>query len=110
MNRSRAVGGATRSGEPSRELRTPAKTPLIDIADIRRALALADFDAAAARQRMAPVPRGWQKRNSPPKRAAVMILLFPHQDGRLHVVLTLRNAGLRGHSGQVSFPRRPARS
>ena len=79
-------------------------TRLIDIADIRRALALANFDAAAARRRMAPVPRGWQKRNSPPKRAAVMILLFPHQDRRLHVVLTLRNAGLRGHSGQVSFP------
>ena len=79
-------------------------TPLIDIADIRRALALTDFAVATARQRMAPVPRGWQKRNSPPKRAAVMILLFPNQDGRLHVVLTLRNAGLRGHSGQVSFP------
>ena len=65
---------------------------------------LAEFDAAAARQRMAPVPRGWQKRNSPPKRAAVMILLFRHHDNRLHVVLTLRNVGLRGHSGQVSFP------
>ncbi len=76
----------------------------IDIADIRRSLALVDFDVAAARQRMAPAPRGWQKRNSPPKRAAVMILLFLHQDSRLHVVLTLRNAGLRGHSGQVSFP------
>ncbi len=33
-----------------------------------------------------------------------MLLLFHDNEQRLHVVLTLRHAGLRGHSGQVSFP------
>lgn len=65
---------------------------------------MADFDSAAAQQRMAPVPRGWQKRVAPPKRAAVMILIFQADDEGLRTVLTLRSAGLRGHSGQISFP------
>lgn len=33
-----------------------------------------------------------------------MILIFPAADDRLHTALTLRATGLRGHSGQVSFP------
>lgn len=33
-----------------------------------------------------------------------MVLLYHDDDERLSVVLTLRHAGLRGHSGQVSFP------
>ncbi len=77
---------------------------LITFDHLRRVLALHDFDAALARQRMAPVPRGWQKRNGPPKPAGVLILVYPEMDGRLHTVLTLRQADLRGHSGQVSFP------
>ena len=68
------------------------------------ALALDDFDSAAARQQMAPVPRGWQKRETPPTSAAVMIVIFADLQERLKLVLTLRNAALRGHSGQVSFP------
>ncbi len=71
---------------------------------VSRALALKDFDSAAALRRMAPVPRGWKKRDYPPNQAAVMILIFTADDGGLHTVLTLRTAGLRGHSGQVSFP------
>lgn len=77
---------------------------LIDFKHLDQALDLPDFDSFAARQRMAPVPRGWQKRDNPPRRAAVMILVFPDRDDKLNLVLTLRRADLRGHSGQVSFP------
>lgn len=78
--------------------------PLISIEDVGRAVALRDFDSAAALRLMAPVPRGWQKRDVPPQPAAIMILVFSADDATLHTVLTLRTAGLRGHSGQVSFP------
>jgi len=77
---------------------------LITFDDVRRAVQLTDFNFGEAQQQMSPVPRGWQKRDTPPKQSAVLILLYPEIDDRLHVVLTLRNAGLRGHSGQVSFP------
>ncbi len=77
---------------------------LINLAHVRGALALQDFDPARARKRMAPAPRGWRKRESAPTQAAVMVLLFRDDQERLHTVLTLRQAGLRGHSGQVSFP------
>ena len=77
---------------------------LINFDHVAAALALDSFDAAAARQRMAPVPRGWQQRDTPPTPAAVLILIFADARQRLQLVLTLRNAGLRGHSGQVSFP------
>lgn len=77
---------------------------LINFDHIGRALALECFDAIAARQRMAPKPRGRQKRDDPPHPAAVLILIFPAADDRLHTALTLRATGLRGHSGQVSFP------
>lgn len=77
---------------------------LINLAHARGALALPDFDPAHARKRMAPAPRGWRQRESAPTQAAVMVLLFQDGEQRLHAVLTLRQAGLRGHSGQVSFP------
>ncbi|MDE2819927.1 MAG: CoA pyrophosphatase [Chloroflexota bacterium] len=77
---------------------------LINLVHVRRALALRDFDSRRARQVMSPVPRGWRKRESAPAQAAVMVLLYHDNQERLHVVLTLRQAGLRGHSGQVSFP------
>ncbi len=71
---------------------------------LRQAAELAPFDSGAARMRMAPKPRGWQKRDEAPQPAAVMILISPAASGQLRTVLTLRAAGLRGHSGQVSFP------
>jgi 8-oxo-dGTP pyrophosphatase MutT (NUDIX family) len=77
---------------------------LITIEHVSRAVALKGFNSVAARQVMAPVPRGWQKRDYPSSAAAVLILIFATDEDRLNVVLTLRNAGLRGHSGQVSFP------
>ncbi len=76
----------------------------INFHDLRRALQLNGFDARAAQRQMAPVPRGWEKRAGYPKQAAVMVLIFADAAARLHLVLTLRNADLRGHSGQVSFP------
>ena len=76
----------------------------ITFCNLRRALQLDRFDARAAQRLMAPAPRGWEKRSGPPKQAAVMILVFADAVGRLHSALTLRNADLRGHSGQVSFP------
>lgn len=87
--------------------RQPQVNPVsdnINFHDLRRALQLSGFDAWAAQRQMAPVPRGWEKRAGPPKQAAVMILVFADANDRLHSVLTLRNADLRGHSGQVSFP------
>ena len=77
---------------------------IVSFDHVTAALELADFDSAEARQRMAPAPRGWQKRDTPPTPAAVMIVIFADELGRLNLVLTLRNAELRGHSGQVSFP------
>lgn len=77
---------------------------LITYDHIQQAVDLADFNFGEAQQRMSPVPRGWTKRDHPPKQAAVLILLYREVDERLNIVLTLRNAGLRGHSGQVSFP------
>lgn len=81
-----------------------AMTGLVNFDHIKAALELRDFDSAKARQPMTPAPRGWQKRDSPPALAAVMILIFADERQRLKLVLTLRNAELRGHSGQVSFP------
>lgn len=76
---------------------------LITVDHIQQAVDLTDFNFDEAHQRMSPLPRGWEKRDIPPKQAAVLILLYPEVDDRLNVVLTLRNKGLRGHSGQVSF-------
>jgi 8-oxo-dGTP pyrophosphatase MutT (NUDIX family) len=77
---------------------------LITFDHVDRAIALADFDVNLVIQQMAPRPRGWQKHDTPPKQSAVLILLYSDAEDRIHVVLTLRHAGLRGHSGQVSFP------
>ncbi len=77
---------------------------MITFDHVHQALTLQNFMSAEARQRMAPVPRGWQTRDTPPKPAAVMILIYVAADLRLQLVLTLRNPNLRGHSGQVSFP------
>ncbi|MDE2747529.1 MAG: CoA pyrophosphatase [Chloroflexota bacterium] len=77
---------------------------LIGFEHVSQAVALTDFEFVAARQIMAPAPRGWQKRDRAPSPAAVLILITVSDDDRLQTVLTLRNAGLRGHSGQVSFP------
>lgn len=59
-----------------------------------------------AQLRMAPRPRiGWDPHHFPDglREGAALILVYP-LDGHPHVLLTLRAAGLRMHTGQVSFP------
>jgi 8-oxo-dGTP pyrophosphatase MutT (NUDIX family) len=40
----------------------------------------------------------------PAREAATLLLLYPAADGELHVPLTVRNAALRAHAGEVSLP------
>ncbi|HEC23526.1 MAG TPA: hypothetical protein ENI95_11495, partial [Chloroflexi bacterium] len=62
----------------------------LTLEDVRRALALRDFDVLAAWQRMAPRPRPLQRppdREGNAKPAGVLILLYP-LNGVLTFVLT----------------------
>ena len=55
---------------------------------------------------MAPRPRvGWDPHRFPDglRDGAALLLVYPI-DGSAHVLLTVRAAGLRQHTGQVSFP------
>jgi 8-oxo-dGTP pyrophosphatase MutT (NUDIX family) len=59
-----------------------------------------------AQLRMAPRPRiGWDPHRFPDglREGAALLLVYPI-DGHPHVLLTVRAAGLRQHTGQVSFP------
>lgn len=58
-----------------------------------------------AHLRMAPSMRNHELRNreDEPVRSAVLVLLKPDPTG-LSVLLTLRSAALRSHTGQISFP------
>jgi 8-oxo-dGTP pyrophosphatase MutT (NUDIX family) len=59
-----------------------------------------------AQLRMAPRPRiGWDPHRFPDglREGAALLLVYP-VDGNPHVLLTVRGAGLRKHTGQVSFP------
>lgn len=59
-----------------------------------------------AQLRMAPQPRvGWDPLKFPEgaRDGAALLLVYPH-DETLHVALTVRGAGLRNHTGQVSLP------
>lgn len=82
----------------------------IDLDDVRAALALSEFDHEAAHARMTPLPermKVYQQRRTPPREAAVLVLIHPERAApmaRLLVVLTRRLDTLRSHSGQVSFP------
>lgn len=72
---------------------------------VRRALAIADFDTLAAWRKMAPERRSFHPvaHHTPPKPAAVLLLLFPRMN-EWRVVLTRRAEQLSGHGGQISFP------
>lgn len=77
----------------------------MDIGRLREALAgpLAGLDAQL---RMAPSPRiGWDPLKFPDgaKDGAGLVLVYP-RDEIVHVALTVRGAGLRNHTGQVSLP------
>lgn len=76
------------------------------LADIRRALALDEFDYEQAWRRMAPRPRAIrrpQSRPGRPRTAGVLLLLYP-LDGELGFVLTRRTDTVASHKGQVSLP------
>lgn len=80
---------------------------LVQLDQVRAALALGDFDALAAQRRMSPQPRVLRRsENLPgqPRQASVLVLLFP-TDAGLTFVLT-RRAEFAGdvHSGQISLP------
>src|SRR5262245_50887636 len=72
---------------------------------VRKALALTDFNAAAAHLRMAPQPRLFRREDAPgnPRLAGVLILLYP-VDGVLTMVLMRRPEYNGVHSGQISLP------
>lgn len=79
----------------------------IDLDHVRAALALADFDVAAAQRRMAPQPRPLRRgdqRDGAPRRAGVLVLLYPAGEG-LALALMHRTANPNDvHSGQISLP------
>lgn len=78
---------------------------MITLDTVKAALWMDSFDHTQAHLRMAPKPRGMSPdpNGTPPREAGVLALLVSEVDG-LHVVLTRRQAHLRGHSGQISFP------
>jgi 8-oxo-dGTP pyrophosphatase MutT (NUDIX family) len=41
---------------------------------------------------------------APARAAATLLLLYPGEDGELHVPLTVRHADLRAHAGEISLP------
>jgi len=73
---------------------------------IRAALTLPGFDGQAAQYQMAPQERRGMAPlpEKPPRQSAVLALIYPNADDRLHILLTRRAERLRGHSGQISFP------
>jgi 8-oxo-dGTP pyrophosphatase MutT (NUDIX family) len=77
--------------------------------DLERALIEAfsrPLPGVEAQLRMAPRPRvGWDPYRTPPglRAGAALVLIYPIT-GEPHVLLTVRGAGLRQHTGQVSFP------
>lgn len=78
----------------------------ISTQQIQAALSLQDFDPMPAMMAMAPRPRPLQRpvdRPDTARKAAVLILLFPSNDG-LSFVLIRRNQYPGVHSGQIALP------
>jgi 8-oxo-dGTP pyrophosphatase MutT (NUDIX family) len=78
----------------------------ITLQQVQAALQLPNFDTLKAQQRMAPIARAMQRppeRPGSPRMAAVLILLFPDDDG-LKFVLTRRHDYPGVHGGQISLP------
>lgn len=82
-------------------------SPALTVDTIRAAMALREFDAAAAQELMAPQPRPLHRSPATPgqpRLASVLILLFPAARG-LSLVLTRRAEHPHDvHSGQISLP------
>jgi 8-oxo-dGTP pyrophosphatase MutT (NUDIX family) len=79
----------------------------LTLEDVRRALALADFDVEAAWGRMFPRPprdlRHSVYQEGTGRLASVLVLLYP-VDGGWWFVLTRRSDSLPNHKGQISLP------
>lgn len=76
------------------------------IADVKKALALPDFDGSAAQRKMTPQPRANRRpvfKRDPVRLGGVLVLLYCYQD-ELFLVLTRRREDLNAHAGQISFP------
>lgn len=76
---------------------------IITLATIEHALHLPIEDVRTIHGRMAPRPNGFPQA-TPPRKAGVLVLLFPQPGSEWRILLTRRTEKLRGHSGQVSFP------
>ncbi len=78
---------------------------VLGISSVRQALALPNFDVAAAQRRMSPVLRSPQAfaTTAPPREAAVLLMLYERAE-ELHFVLMRRTEYPGVHSGQISFP------
>jgi len=79
----------------------------LSLATVQRALALPGFDGRAAQLRMAPAPRPIERdpaQSGLPRTAAVLLLLYPLEDGELAFPLMKRNEYPGVHSGQISLP------
>ena len=75
------------------------------VAKLREALSK-PLPGLDAQLRMSPEPRlGWDPLKFPEgaRDGAALLLVYPHDD-TLHLALTVRGAGLRNHTGQVSLP------
>jgi len=78
---------------------------LLSLSQVRRALALSDFDSAVAQRRMMPIVRLPQAflTDAAPRHAAVLLLLYERSE-ETHFVLTRRAERTGVHSGQISLP------
>ncbi len=84
----------------------PLKVMRPNLDDVRRALALTDFDAVSAWRQMAPQHRRLESlpaADGAARTAAVLLLLYP-QGGQLVFVLTRRTEIVATHKGQISLP------
>jgi 8-oxo-dGTP pyrophosphatase MutT (NUDIX family) len=87
----------------------PVKGYDLSVIDLERRLRSAlcpPLPGLAAQLRMAPQPRvGWDHEHPPPglRDAAALVLVYPIA-AVPHVLLTVRGAGLRKHTGQVALP------
>jgi len=73
---------------------------------IEHALALPDFDSAAAQKMMTPTSRTNMRPQAKPGRArqgAVLLLLYQRAEV-WHILLTRRPEEMNSHAGQISFP------
>lgn len=79
----------------------------VTLGHIRAALALNDFDPEAAQRRMAPERRTLRRplqRAVVPRRASVLILLYPGTHGVTFVLIRRTQNPNDRHSGQISLP------